>query len=69
MSNKIRRAIKVNLVGTSTTLELTKFATPMVEKQFIHLDQLPDGTWRLLFNLEGHDVQDIESFVFVREDE
>jgi len=64
---KVRRAVKVNLVETSTTLEITKFATPNVEKQFIHFDQLPDGTWRLLFNLEGHDVPDIKSFEFLRE--
>jgi len=69
MSKEIRRALKVKLVGTSTTLELTKFATPAVEKQFIHFDELPDGTWRLLFNLEGHDVQDIESFEFLRDDD
>jgi hypothetical protein len=49
-------------------LEITKFATPAVEKQFIHFDQLPDGTWRLLFNLEGHEVSNIESFEFLRED-
>lgn len=67
--SKLRRAVKVNLVGTSTTLEITKFATPQVEKEFIHFDRLPDGTWRLLFNLEDHEIRDILSFEFIREDD
>lgn len=64
----VRRALKINLTGASTTLEITKFATPAVEKEFIHLDKMPDGSWRLLFNVEGFEVPDIESFEFIRED-
>lgn len=60
-----RRALE--LVGTGVELELSKFATPKVDKEFIHFDKLPDGTWRLLFNVEGIDVQQIEAFKIVRE--
>jgi len=67
--SKFRRAVRINLVDTYTELELSKFATPAVEKEFIHFDKLPDGTWRLLFNVEGHEVKDIVSFEFVREDD
>jgi hypothetical protein len=61
-----RRAVE--LVGTGVELELSKFATPKVDKEFIHFDKLPDGTWRLLFNVEGVDIQDIEAFQIIRED-
>lgn len=62
---EVKRAIE--LVGTGVELELSKFATPKVEKEFIHFDKLPDGTWRLLFNVEGVDIQDIEAFRIVRD--
>jgi hypothetical protein len=70
MSNNVRRAIRIDLLNDlpPVELELSRFATPAVEKQFIHLDQMPDGTWRLLFNVEGLEVKDIDSFVFNRYD-
>lgn len=64
--SKIRRAIKVE--GTDTVLELSKFATPKTEKEFIHFDKLPDGSWRLLFNVSGVDVKDISALTIIRED-
>lgn len=42
-------------------LPLSKFATPHTEKEFIHIDRLPDGTWRLLFNVRGPDGKQIIS--------
>lgn len=61
----MRRAI--DLVGTNMVLELSKFATPKTDKEFIHLDKLPDGTWRLLFNVKDADIQQIEALRIVRE--
>ena len=61
-----RRAIK--LEGTDTVLELSKFATPKTEKEFIHLDKLPDGTWRLLYNVVGTDIKNVYALTIVREE-
>jgi len=62
----VRRAIK--LEGTDTVLDLSKAATPKTEKEFIHLDKLPDGTWRLLFNVKGVDIQQVEALKIIREE-
>jgi len=61
-----RRAIK--LQGTDTVLELSKFATPKTDKEFIHLDKLPDGTWRLLYNVVGTDIKNVSALTIVREE-
>ncbi len=51
------------------TLALSKFATPNVEQEFIHLDKLPDGTWRLLFNVKDVEINWISSLRIVREND
>jgi hypothetical protein len=61
-----RRAIK--LEGTDIVLELSKFATPKTDKEFIHLDKLPDGSWRLLYNVKDTDIQNITALTIVREE-
>jgi hypothetical protein len=61
-----RRSIK--LEGTDIVLELSKFATPKTDKEFIHLDKLPDGSWRLLFNVKDTDIQNITALTIVREE-
>lgn len=61
----VRRSIK--LEGTTVVLELSKFATPKVDKEFIHLDKLPDGTWRLLMNVTDVDIQNVEALRIIRE--
>lgn len=43
-----RRAIAIE--GTDKVLEISKAASPRTTKEFIHLDKLPDGTWRLLYS-------------------
>lgn len=48
-------------------LNITKFATPRTEKEFIHLDKLADGTWRLLFNVQSVDIKDVQAFRMLRE--
>ena len=43
-----RRAIE--LVGTDNVLELSKVTAVQTRNRMIHLDELPDGTWRLIYN-------------------
>ena len=62
-----RRAIK--LEGTNTILELSKATAVKTQKQMIHLDQLEDGTWRLIYNSNLiPDFSKIEAFKIIRED-
>lgn len=59
----------IELKGTGVILNLSKFATPKTEKEFIHLDKLPDGTWRLLYNVvDAPNINEIEALVIKRED-
>lgn len=62
-----RRAIE--LIGTDQVLELSKVTAVKTQNNMIHLDQLEDGTWRLIYN--GNMIPDfslIESFKIIRED-
>jgi hypothetical protein len=62
----VRRAIK--LTGTDLVLELSKVTAIKTDKRMIHLDELPDGTWRLIFN--GNMIPDftkIEVMEIIRE--
>jgi hypothetical protein len=62
----VRRAIK--LTGTDLVLELSKVTAIKTDKKMIHLDELPDGTWRLIFN--GNMIPDftkIEVMEIIRE--
>lgn len=62
-----RRAIE--LVGTGITLELSKVTAVKTKQRMIHLDELPDGTWRLIYN--GDHIPDftkVESLTIIRED-
>jgi len=62
-----RRAIK--LVGTDIILELSKVTAVRTKQRMLHLDELPDGTWRLIYNGEHiPDFTKIECFKIVRED-
>ncbi|QBQ74600.1 hypothetical protein BcepSauron_220 [Burkholderia phage BcepSauron] len=45
--------------STAQYLEISKLATPHVEKEFIHFDKLPDGTWRLLINVRDENGKQI----------
>lgn len=44
----LKRSIKLD--GLDKELVLSKATAVKTEKQMIHLDQLPDGTWRLIYN-------------------
>jgi hypothetical protein len=62
-----RRAIE--LVGTDIVLELSKVTAVRTQQRMIHLDQLQDGSWRLIYNGEHiPDFTKIECLKIVRED-
>nr|DAH57196.1 MAG TPA: hypothetical protein [Caudoviricetes sp.] len=62
-----RRAIE--LTGTDTVLELSKVTAVRTKQRMIHLDELPDGTWRMIYNGEHiPDFTKISAFTIVRED-
>lgn len=64
----VRRAIE--LVGTGTVLELSKATSVKTNSNMIHLDELPDGTWRLIYNSKMiPDFTKIKSFRIIREPE
>lgn len=63
----MKRAIKIE--GLDIELELSKATAVRTDKQMIHLDQLPDGTWRLIFNSNLiQDFSKVEAFKIIRED-
>lgn len=62
-----RRAIE--LVGTDIVIELSKVTAVRTKQRMIHLDELPNGTWRMIYN--GDHIPDftkISEFKIVRED-
>ena len=62
-----RRAIEIE--GTDIVLELSRATAVKTDKQMIHLDQLNDGTWRLIYN--GNlipDFSEVKSLKIIRED-
>lgn len=63
----VRRAVE--LVGLDKVLELSKATAIKTEKNMIHLDELPDGTWRLIYNANMiPDFTKLISITMVRED-
>lgn len=67
MKKQPKRSIE--LVGTGIILELSKATAVKTNQNMIHLDQLADGTWRLIYN--GNMIPDftkISEFKIIRED-
>lgn len=63
----MRRAIKIE--GLDIELELSKATAVRTDHNMIHLDQLTDGTWRLIFNGKMiPDFSKVEAFKIIRED-
>lgn len=63
----MRRAVKIE--GTELVLELSKATAVKTDKQMIHLDQLKDGTWRLIYNSNLiPDFTKVQSLTMIRED-
>mgnify|MGYP001825633137 CR=1 FL=1 len=66
-----RRAIVIRTPNeeTNQVLELSKATAIKTDKNMIHLDQLPDGTWRLIYNSKMiPDFAEVEAFEIIRED-
>ncbi len=64
--NNIRRALM--LEGTNQVLELSKVTSVRTTENMIHLDQLKDGTWRLIYNKDMiPDFTKIKGFKIIRE--
>jgi len=62
----MRRAVE--LVGAGLTLELSKVTAVRTSQRMIHLDELPDGTWRLIYNGEHiPDFSQITEFKIIRD--
>jgi hypothetical protein len=55
--------------GQGTELELSKVTLVRTDKQMLHLDQLPDGTWRLIYNEALiPDITKVNALRILRED-
>ena len=66
--SKVRRAIAIE--GTDIVLELSKATAVRTTKQMLHLDQLDDGTWRLIYNSNLiPDFAKVQALRMIREDE
>jgi hypothetical protein len=63
----MKRVIKIN--GINKELELSKAVSVKTNKQMIHLDQLSDGSWRLIYNSELiPDFTKVKNFEIIRKD-
>jgi len=60
--SKVYRAIEIE--GTGQILELSKATSVKTSQNMIHLDQLPDGTWRLIYN--GNLIPDFSKVLGLR---
>jgi len=60
----------LELTGTGIPpLELSKATAIKVDKQMIHIDQLPDGTWRLIYSTSLiPDITQLKAITIIRED-
>ena len=62
-----RRAIEIE--GIDVVLELSRATAVKTSKQMLHLDQLDDGTWRLIYNANLiPDFSEVKSLKIIRED-
>lgn len=63
----MKRAVLLD--GLGTELVLSKVTAVKTDKQMIHLDQLEDGTWRLIYNSNLiPDFTLLKSMTIVREE-
>ena len=63
----MKRAILIE--GLDQELILSKATAVRTDKQMIHLDQLEDGTWRLIYNSNLiPDFSKVKSFKIIREE-
>lgn len=63
----MKRSILID--GIDKELELSKVVMIKSDKQFIYLDQLRDGTWRLAYTRDTiDDISQVNGFEIIRED-
>ena len=63
----MKRSIKLD--GLDQELVLSKATAIKTEKNMIHLDQLEDGSWRLIYNSKMiPDFTKLTSLTIIRED-
>lgn len=63
----MKRSILID--GLNKELMLSKVTAVKTDKQMIHLDELPDGTWRLIYNSNLiEDISKVDGFKIIRED-
>jgi hypothetical protein len=66
---KFNMTRSIKLDGLDQELVLSKATAIKTEKNMIHLDQLPDGTWRLIYNANMiPDFTKLTSLTIIRED-
>lgn len=54
--------------GLDIKLELSKVVSIKTDMKSIHLDQLKDGSWRLIYNGKLiHDIRKVNGFKIIRE--
>lgn len=59
----------VEIEGLDIKLELTKVTSIKTDKKMIHFDELPDGSWRLIYNgKQIEDISEVKGFKIIRED-
>lgn len=64
--DKVRRSIQIE--GLDEELILSRVTAVRTDKKMIHLDELNDGTWRLIYNSNMiPDFTKIEGFKIKRE--
>ena len=65
----MKRALRICLKDEShVDLELSKATQIRTDGKMLHLDGLPDGTWRLLFSSDvAEDFSQIDRFEIIRE--
>lgn len=64
--NKVKRFIDIN--GIKKRLSISRVTEVKTTKQFIHLDELKDGSWRLCYTSGTiPDLTKVDSFDIIRE--
>lgn len=63
-----KRSIVIKTKSGDTELPLSKVTLARTDKQMIHIDQLPDGTWRMIYNESLiPNISEVEGFLLLRE--
>lgn len=63
---QVKRTIK--LIGSDIELIVSKVTAVRTQKKMLHFDELPDGTWRIIYNeIQIPDFTKIEGIDITRE--